>query len=76
VAPDGVQPDIVVDVPAGTPPDRDPFLERAVQFLTDRALGEDRNQLPASSAGASPAGLVPTITPVSYDPSGQAVATF
>ena len=47
VAPDGVQPDIVVDVPDGTPPDRDLFLERAVQFLTDRALGEDGNQAPA-----------------------------
>ena len=77
VAPDGVQPDIVVDVPDGTPPDRDLFLERAVQFLTDRALGEDGNQRPGRPRpAASPAGLVPTASPVSYDPSGQAVAAF
>ena len=76
VAPDGVQPDIVVNVPDGTPPDRDLFLERAVQFLTDRALGEDGSQAPASSPAPSPAGLVPTTSPVCYDPSGQAVAAF
>ena len=76
VAPDGVQPDIVVNVPEGTPPERDLFVERAVQFLADRALGEDGNSAPAASPAASPAGLVPTSSPVSYDPSGQAVAAF
>jgi C-terminal processing protease CtpA/Prc len=76
VAPDGVQPDIVVNVPNGTPPDRDLFLDRAVQFLTDRALGADGNHAPASSPAPSPAGLVPTASPVSYDPSGQALAAF
>jgi carboxyl-terminal processing protease len=76
VAPDGVQPDIVVNVPDGTPPDQDLFLDRAVQFLTDRALGEDGTQPQASSPAPSPAGMVPTTSPVSYDPSGQAVAAF
>jgi carboxyl-terminal processing protease len=33
VAPDGVQPDIVVDVPEGTPADEDPVLDRALEFL-------------------------------------------
>ena len=74
VAPDGVQPDIVVNVPDGTPPERDLFVERAVQFLSDRALGED-NPEPADSPAPSPAGLVPLLSPVSYDPSGQALAT-
>lgn len=34
VAPDGVQPDVIVAVPDGTPPDHDPVLDRAVQELT------------------------------------------
>jgi carboxyl-terminal processing protease len=75
VAPDGVQPDIVVNVPDGTPPERDLFVERAVQFLTDRALGEEGTDAPASSPAPSPAGFIPFLSPVSYDPSGQALAT-
>ena len=34
VAPDGVQPDIKVEVPDDTPPEQDPILERAIQELT------------------------------------------
>jgi carboxyl-terminal processing protease len=34
VAPDGVQPDITVEVPDGTPPDEDPILDRAITELT------------------------------------------
>jgi carboxyl-terminal processing protease len=34
VAPDGVQPDVAVEVPDGTPPDQDPVLDRAVKELT------------------------------------------
>ena len=34
VAPDGVQPDITVQVPDGTPPDQDPILDRAITELT------------------------------------------
>jgi len=37
VAPDGVQPDIKVDIPGGTPPDRDLVLQRAIQELTTPA---------------------------------------
>ena len=33
VAPDGVQPDIVVSVPEGTPADEDPVLNRALAYL-------------------------------------------
>jgi carboxyl-terminal processing protease len=76
VAPDGVQPDIEVNVPEGTPADRDLYVERAVQFLTDRALGEDGTQPSGSSPAPSPAGLLPVLSPVSYDPSAQAVAAF
>jgi carboxyl-terminal processing protease len=34
VAPDGVQPEILVEVPDGTPPDQDPQLDRAITELT------------------------------------------
>jgi carboxyl-terminal processing protease len=34
VAPDGIQPDITVEIPAGTPPDQDLVLQRAIQELT------------------------------------------
>jgi len=34
VAPDGVQPDVMVEVPEGTPPDQDPVLDRAITELT------------------------------------------
>lgn len=34
VAPDGVQPDVTVEVPEGTPPDQDPVLDRAITELT------------------------------------------
>ncbi len=34
VAPGGVQPDIVVSVPDGTPADEDPVLDRALAYLT------------------------------------------
>ena len=43
VAPDGVQPDITVEVPDGTPADRDLVLERAVEELT--AAAADRGEL-------------------------------
>ena len=37
VAPDGIQPDITVEIPAGTPPDQDLILQRAIQELTSPA---------------------------------------
>ena len=76
VAPDGVQPDIVVNVPDGTPPDQDLFLERAVRVPRPIApWAEDGTRSPRRlSPPPSPAGMVPATSPVSYDPSGQAVA--
>jgi carboxyl-terminal processing protease len=73
VAPNGVQPDGVVEVPDGTPPERDLFIERAVQFLTDRALGSDGSPAPTDASG--PAGLdprlAPLLDPIGFEPSGQ-----
>lgn len=37
VAPNGVQPDITVEIPDGTPPDQDLVLQRAIQELTTPA---------------------------------------
>jgi carboxyl-terminal processing protease len=37
VAPDGVQPDVAVEVPDGTPADQDPVLDRAITELTTPA---------------------------------------
>lgn len=37
VAPDGIQPDVAVEVPDGTPPDQDPVLDRAITELTTPA---------------------------------------
>jgi carboxyl-terminal processing protease len=74
VAPDGVQPDIVVAVPNGTPPDRDLFLEKAVEYITNHALGEGPAAAPAPSHSGSPSALAPLLSPLrsplGYDPSG------
>ena len=56
VAPDGIQPDIVVAVPEGTPPDQDPVLDRALQYLG--TLDQQAASAPVPGAGAA-AGLVP-----------------
>lgn len=42
VAPDGVQPDISVEVPDGTPPSEDPILDRAITELTAPAASIPR----------------------------------
>ncbi len=73
VAPDGVQPDELVRVPEGTPPDEDPFVERALEVISDGMLGTDESPAPAAdtepSAGTS---LLPGAGGiVSYDPRGQ-----
>ena len=73
VAPDGVQPDVVVEVPDGTSPERDLFVERAVEHLTSGALGEGPADLPAPSPTGVPSAVVP-LSPIGFDPSGQQVA--
>src|ERR671914_664123 len=70
VAPDGVQPDELVRVPEGTPPEQDLFVERALEVLADGMAGTDAPPGPASEGepnqGTSllPAGA----DVVSYDP--------
>jgi carboxyl-terminal processing protease len=71
VAPDGVQPDVTVEVPDGTPPDRDLYLEKAVQILTEKSVGAARDH---GSTMADESTLNPALAPVGYDPSGQLAA--
>jgi len=72
VAPDGVQPDELVEVPDGTPPEQDLYVERAVELLTERMLGGDgASPAPAADEPSGATSLVPLETPISYDPGGQ-----
>ncbi len=66
VHPDGVQPDIVVDVPAGTPPEQDLVLQRAIEVLDKRAVGAQ----PQTPASAAPSIASPSSGETSYDTSG------
>ncbi len=49
-APDGVQPDVAVTIPAGTPPEKDLVLDRAVAYLGTLARGA----APSPAASANP----------------------
>jgi carboxyl-terminal processing protease len=74
VAPDGVQPDIKVDVPEGTPPERDLYLERAVTFIKQRVLGGSPQASPQASGGDESSVLLPGLSPASYDVGGLQIA--
>jgi carboxyl-terminal processing protease len=74
VAPDGIQPDIVVNVPDGTPPERDLYLERAISYITNHALGESPATSPMPSQSGSPSALAPLLSPIGFDPSAQGAA--
>jgi carboxyl-terminal processing protease len=74
VAPDGLQPDIEVTVPDGTPPERDLYLERAVSFLERPATGGAPPPSAQPSAAGESSWRVPALSPTSYDASGQWVA--
>ena len=71
VAPDGVQPDEVVEVPDGTPPEQDLFLERAVELITDGLQLVEDGASPAAVAPIGVTPLDPLGSPLSYDPGGQ-----
>jgi carboxyl-terminal processing protease len=54
VAPKGVQPQIIVTVPNGTPPERDLYLERAILEIKQGHIGS-----PSPAASGSPAAFEP-----------------
>jgi carboxyl-terminal processing protease len=59
VAPDGVQPDITVAVPDGTPPEQDPVLEEALAYLAtvaDAAAAPTAQARGIGAGAAIPAG--------------------
>lgn len=59
VHPDGVQPDVAVTVPDGTPPEQDLYLDRAIAYLASQTGG------PGSSPQAQPSGSPTALAPVS-----------
>ncbi len=76
VAPDGVQPDVTVEVPDGTPPEQDLFVEKALQLLNQGSVGADASASPrpAAESDGGTSSLVPLGSPFSWNPGGQAVA--
>jgi carboxyl-terminal processing protease len=51
VAPDGIQPDVAAARTAETPPEEDPILDAAVEFLADQPVAEDAGaSLPAGDS--------------------------
>jgi carboxyl-terminal processing protease len=74
VAPDGLQPDITVNVPDGTPPERDLYLERATTFLQSRSTGSTPQATSRPSVGGESSWHVPSLSPSSYDARGLLLA--
>lgn len=66
VAPNGVQPDIAVDIPKGTPPEKDLILDRALAYLATRAIGQPASPQPSGS----PVSRLQVGVQASYDPAG------
>ncbi len=61
VAPDGVQPDIAVSRTDATPPDEDPFLDAALEFLADQPVADELGALRVPSSVAAPFELPATV---------------
>ena len=74
VAPDGVQPDVTVQVPDGTPPERDLYLEAAQSYLASHTIGQQDNPASVRQQPIPFAVLAPSWAPVSYDEGGATVA--
>ncbi len=51
VAPDGIQPDIAAERTAETPPEEDPILDAALEFLADQPVAEETGALYPAGAG-------------------------
>ncbi|HET6380997.1 MAG TPA: S41 family peptidase, partial [candidate division Zixibacteria bacterium] len=77
VAPDGIQPDVAVEVPDGTPPERDLFLETALDVLRRQqaSAGDQPTATPAPSAAReAPSGWLLQLEPIGWDLRGLARA--
>ena len=72
VAPDGVQPDVTVEVPEDAPPEEDLFVQAGLDVLRTHAIGDTVSPAPSGS----PAAWSPAIPePVAYDAAGLTRAT-
>ncbi|TMB50467.1 MAG: S41 family peptidase [Chloroflexi bacterium] len=65
VHPNGVQPDVAVTIPAGTPPEKDLVLDRALAFLA-KQTGSPASPVPSGS----PTAFVPDAALISWDNGG------
>jgi carboxyl-terminal processing protease len=70
VHPNGVQPDVAVTIPAGTPPEKDLVLNRALSFLASQTGGPAA----APSVSTGPAALLPASGLLSWDDGGLRLA--
>jgi len=61
VAPNGLQPDIAVSRTDATPPDEDPFLDAALEFLADQPVAGEVGALRVPSSVAAPFELPTTV---------------
>jgi carboxyl-terminal processing protease len=77
VAPDGIQPDVVVDTSASAPPGEDPFVQKALEVISQRSVGADGAASPAPSpaSGGNSSRLVPLLSPFSWSAGAQRVVT-
>jgi len=61
VAPHGVQPDIAASRKDATPPDEDPFLDAALEFLADQPVADEVGALQVPTPVAAPFELPATV---------------
>lgn len=69
VHPDGVQPDVAVTIPAGTPPEQDLILDRALSYLAQNG-GTAASPAPSTGPAAllpAPGALLPASQQLSWD---------
>ena len=69
VHPDGVQPDVAVTIPAGTPPEQDLILERALSYLAQNG-GTAASPAPSTGPAAflpAPGAFLPASGQLSWD---------
>lgn len=78
VHPNGVQPDVAVTIPSGTPPEQDLILQRALSYLAQNA-GTAASPAPSSGPAAflpAPGTLLPASQQLSWDDGALVWAGF
>jgi carboxyl-terminal processing protease len=73
VHPNGVQPDVAVTIPDGTPPEKDVILDRALSYLASQHGGTAASPAPSVAPAAAlpaPGALLPISQQLSWDNGG------